>query len=381
MSRRLTSLLWFPVVAACSGESPAACTESALRAQLSDIHLRNPVPGLSAAITTAVHPDSVVAVALGRVGPDSTARAITTRDRLLAGSVGKMFWAALALRRHATGQLALDAPLTLAPAETGIPSFAWITPRMLLLHTSGLGEYDGPFMQALVDDPRRPRERQDWLDVIRRNPPTIADTGRFRYSDLNYVVLAMVLDGDTAGRAYREVAAQLTGPLGLHATIPSTTPRVDGLIGGFEGAAGLFGRDAMLAGDTLIYNPQFEWGGGGFASTPGDLARWMVAYRTGAAFPDSLWAMVAARPAGTPDTVMSWRGIGVHRDSTGVGVTWGHSGYMPGYVSWVRWYDRYRLAAALQTNATDTLRLREDGFAWLDSLAAGVHRHCSTPRA
>jgi hypothetical protein len=91
--------------------------------------------------------------------------------------------------------------------------------------------------------------------------------------------------------------------------------------------------------------------------------------------------MVAARPAGTPDTVMSWRGIGVHRDSTGVGVTWGHSGYMPGYVSWVRWYDRYRLAAALQTNATDTLRLREDGFAWLDSLAAGVHRHCSTPRA
>lgn len=41
---------------------------------------------------------------------------------------------------------------------------------------------------------------------------------------------------------------------------------------GYEGEAGLFGADPVQASGAHIYNPQFEWGGGGVASTPRDRA-------------------------------------------------------------------------------------------------------------
>lgn len=142
----------------------------------------------------------------------------------------------------------------------------------------------------------------------------------------------------------------------------------------------MFGRDAMMQGDSLVYNPQFEWGGGGFASTPSDLARWMADMRLGRAFPLEDWPRVVARPPGVADTTRHWRGMGLHVDIGSLGATYGHSGYMPGYVSWMRWYERAGVAVAIQVNASDTLRLRDDGFDWADSVVVGLARACRSAR-
>ncbi len=363
-----------------TADARSACApitaESVLTRTLQRMHARNAVPGLSAALVFGDAPERVVTSSVGRVALGPTARALTSEDRMLAGSVGKTFWAALALRRASSGALDLDAPVARLIPSGSLPAFAWITPRMLLRHTSGIGEYDRVFMTALVRAPQRVRTSDDWLGVLRRQPPLARDTGRFRYSDLNYVVLAMALDSGVPGGAYRDIDAELLRPLHLAGTVPALTSRIPGLVAGHDGATGLFGRDVMLEGDTLVYNPQFEWGGGGFASTPRDLARWMMALRLGGAFPDSLWPMVVARPPGVSDTAQHWRGMGVHVDLGPLGAMYGHSGYMPGYVSWMRWYERDRVAVSLQANAVDSVRLPDDGFAWTDSVVVALRAAC-----
>lgn len=355
--------------------SPDALTR-AVTSLLTDVHTRNPVPAISASVFVPAAMTDPVATTVGSTALTG-GRALRADDRFLAGSVGKMFFAALALQRSADGDFALDRPLRDLLPGINITAFAWITPRMLLSHRSGIGEYDGAFMQALISDPLRPRRANDWLDVIRRAPPVAADTARYRYSDLNYVLLAMALDRAIPSGVYDAIAERYLAPLGLRGTVPSNTPTIDELVSGYDGANSMFGQDAMMRDGALVYNPQFEFGGGGFASTPRDLARWMAHFRQGQAFPDSLWPMVRAKPVGTADSVRSWRGLGVHVDSSAIGWTYGHSGYMPGYVSWVRWYDALGVSVAIQTNASDTIRLKDDGFVWADSLALRTARACA----
>lgn len=375
---RLKDGIWItpPPSAPLGASCPLPAADSLLRTTLAAMHARNPVPGVSGALVVGDRPDTAIAAAVGHVSPAPGSAELGPGDRMLAGSVGKTFWAALALRRLARRPADFDTPIAGALPNAGIPAFAWITPRMLLRHTSGIGEYDEPFMRGLVQAPGRAREVADWLDVLRRTPPVRSDTGRFRYSDLNYVVLALWLDGGEAGEGYRAIDAELLRPLGLTGTVPSIGRRIPGLVPGFDGAGSMFGGDAMMAGDSLVYNPQFEWGGGGFASTPSDLARWMAALRLGRAFPLAEWPAVIAPPPGVADTTRQWRGMGVHVDVGALGPTYGHSGYMPGYVSWMRWYERAGLGVALMVNATDSVRLRDDGFDWADSVVVRLQRGC-----
>lgn len=344
-------------------------------AMVQRMHVRNPAPGISVAM---VAPDRFGGVVTAVAGTRSFTppTALVATDRFLAGSVGKMFFAGLALRYVSRGRLPLDAPIASYVTAPDIAAFGWITPRMLLTHTSGIGEYDGPFMESLIREPLRERVANDWLDVIRRQPPVRGDTGTFRYSDLNYVVLAMVLDAVDSTSAYDAIERDIISPLQLHATAPSVKSAISQLVDGYDGDRSMFGQDAMNRDGTLIYNPQFEWGGGGFVTTPTDLAQFMAAFRRGRVFPDSLWSMATAKPNGVADTARHWRGMGVHVDSTALGYAYGHSGYMPGYVSWVRWYESLGVGVAMQVNASDQARLVDDGFDWLDSLATVTAAQC-----
>jgi CubicO group peptidase (beta-lactamase class C family) len=94
-----------------------------------------------------------VALPDGRVlglasGMSDTARRtpLEPDDLLLAGSVGKTFFAALALSLVQEGGLSLDAPISTwlgsEPWFARLPNGAAITVRMLMNHTSGLVRYE-----------------------------------------------------------------------------------------------------------------------------------------------------------------------------------------------------------------------------------------------
>jgi len=58
------------------------------------------------------------------------------------------------------------------------------------------------------------------------------------------------------------------------------------------------------------------------------------------------------------------------------GCAFGHSGYIPGYLSWVRHYADSGIPMAPQTNASDEQRLPDDPFVLVDEIAADLARTC-----
>ena len=365
-------------IVACAPAAPvadclAAQARDSLVAVLTRAHARNPVPGISGAIFAPSRWQEPVAAAVGLADREAQ-RPMTTSDRMLAGSVGKTMWAALALRLAAQGALDLDAPIA---RSLNVPRASTLTPRMLLLHTTGYPEYDAPFMEALIRDPLRERVPEDWFGVLQR--AKLSDTGKVRYSDLNYVVLAALLDQVIAGDAYQRIADTLFRASGLTSTTGARSSQITGLAIGYDSPQGIFGQARLVQDGRLAYNPQFEWGGGGFVSTPSDLARWFAAWRLGVLFPDTLWPAVTARPAGLPDSVTTWKGLGVDVAASGDHRDIYHTGYIPGYLSFVRWFERERVAIAVQVNSSDASQLPQDPMEWLDELAAAFRASCAAP--
>ena len=109
----------------------------------------------------------------------------------------------------------------------------------------------------------------------------------------------------------------------------------------------MIGDDGRFAMD-----PQFEWTGGGIASTTRDLARWGKLLYEGRAFPDSLLpTMLDAVPAKLGPGTRYGLGV-IVRDSTPLGRVWGHSGYMPGYLTEMMYFPDLKAAVALQFNTS-----------------------------
>ncbi|HEY0301265.1 MAG TPA: serine hydrolase domain-containing protein, partial [Rhizomicrobium sp.] len=99
-------------------------------------------PGLTVAIIGA--DGTELAAAVGFADREA-AVAMAPRDRMLAGSVGKTFAAAAALRLVEEGRIALDEPIGRfadgLPWIDTLPQAEGITLRRLLAHRTGLADY------------------------------------------------------------------------------------------------------------------------------------------------------------------------------------------------------------------------------------------------
>ncbi len=309
-----------------------------VQAYLRDWHAQSSVPGVSVGI---VLKDGSVQTFTAGVADRVTQAPMTADGLLLAGSTGKTFFAALALQLLDRGQLELDAPISRylgdRPWFTRLPNAASISVRHLMTHTSGLVRYEmNPAftadLRAQPDKVWSPEEEVAYL--LDTAPPFAAGQG-WDYSDTNYIVLGMIIEQVTGARAYDEIRKRFLEPLNLTRVLPQTGRRIQGLVAGYAGTRDPLGLpDEMLRDGQLAVNPQFEWAGGGFATSPGDLARWghaLYASPDGPITPAMRGRMVeAAVPARLGPE--SFYGLGVIvRPVTPVGRTWGHSGFFPGY--------------------------------------------------
>ncbi len=328
----------------------------ALRAKLDSLRGVLHFPGATLAV--AMPDGRVVAVASGLA---DTARGVPLRvtDRLLSGSVGKTYVAAVAMQLVHEGKLDLDAPISrwlgAAPWFSRLPNASTITVRQLMNHTSGLVryEFDPRATAVLREQPMKawtPEERLSYL--LDTAAPFAAGQG-WDYSDTNYIVLAMILERITGRPYYDELRRRILEPLRLTNTIPSDRPDLPGLANGYAGPKNdLGGYDASLdASGRLRVNPQFEWTGGGIASTTADLARWGKLLYEGKAFdPSLLPRMLDGVPSKLGRDVKY--GLGVMTRPTALGPAWGHSGFFPGYATELLYFPDLKVAAAIQVNVT-----------------------------
>jgi len=300
---------------------------------------------------------STVKVAVGFADRDQ--RTPMTEGALLhAGSVGKTFFAALALDLVGEGRLALDDKvyryLGPEPWYAAIPNAEDITVRMLLNHTTGIPEYGGDFMTSLIHDPGLKRSPLDAIKSVAGATPLFAAGTAFGYTDVDFQILQLVMEHVTGKPAYTEIQQRLLGPLRLTRIVPADRRVIPGLVPGYAGKDNFMGFDAVMKNGALIMDPSFEGGGGGFVTNPGDLARWMALFCNGRAFPPSLLSEVMKGvPAGNLDLGQDAQsGLGVEIYQTPLGVAYGHGGFFPGYVSRVLYYPEHGLALAMQFNSS-----------------------------
>ena len=108
----------------------------------------------------------------------------------------------------------------------------------------------------------------------------------------------------------------------------------------------------MIVNGKFAINPQFEWTGGGYASTAQDLARWAKMFYEGKAFPPDLLPQVIDGVAAPMLGRETKYGLAAIIRQTEVGTAYGHSGFFPGYMTDMMYFPEYKIAVAVQVNTS-----------------------------
>jgi D-alanyl-D-alanine carboxypeptidase len=262
------------------------------------------------------------------------------------------------------GMLDLDAKVSSylghEPWFGRLPNNEDITVRHIMTHTSGIVRYelDPRFIDDLEASPDKTWSGEERLAYLFDADPPFAAGEGWDYSDTNYIILGMIIERITGNEYYDEMRRRLLEPLQLENTVPTDTKRVPGLVQGYAGVENVFRvPDAVIVGGEFAINPQFEWTGGGIASTTEDLARWAKALYEGRAFDASMLPiMLDGVPARLGPNIQY--GLGVIIRPTPLGVSWGHSGMFPGYLTEMAYFPDHEIAVAVQVNSSDFQNLR-----------------------
>ena len=351
------------VVVATGLGSGAQQTAASLERRLQEIvkswRDANNVPGVSVGI---VRRDGSVLTVTAGVADRNTERAVAPDDLFMTGSTGKTFFAAVALQLIEEGKLSLDAPISRYLGDRSwferLPNAKDITVRMLMTHTSGLVRYEMNvrFTADLRANPDRTfTPEQEIAYLFDHTPPFAAGKG-WDYSDTNYIVLGMIMEGITGTKLYDEVQRRFLTPLGLKRVVPTTSRRIPGLVPGYAGAKDPLGLpDEVMTDGVFVINPQFEWTGGGYATSAGDLARWGHALYTAKAVSPKMRDLMIAEAVPARLGPETRYGLAVIvRPATPAGRAWGHSGFFPGYQTELVHFPDMGITVAAQTNSSAT---------------------------
>ena len=223
-----------------------------------------------------------------------------------------------------------------------------------MTHTSGLVRYElnPKFTADLTANPDKVWSPEDRIAYLFDAQPPFAPGEGWEYSDTNYIVLGMVIERAGGAPYYDQLRKRILQKHGLNDTIPVESRTVPGLVQGYAGPNNPFGgSDEMIKDGKFAVNPQFEWTGGGLAVTATDLARWAQLLYGGKVIDASLMDdLIDGVPAKLgPETKY---GLGVIIRPTQFGVTYGHSGFMPGYQTDVMYFPELKASIAVQVNSS-----------------------------
>ncbi|MCA8974532.1 MAG: beta-lactamase family protein, partial [Planctomycetes bacterium] len=184
-----------PVGCRVSNELRNAAIEASCREHLESTRASRDLSGISAAV---VLPDGeVVAVA---VGHDAAGAVLTPASKLMSGSIGKTYCAAVALQLVGEGRLALDGRVADVLGDRDwyarIPNAATITLRNLLDHSAGIREHvwHPEFQRAVVAAGDRAMSPVECLAFVLDERPLFAAGEGFAYADTNYLLAGLCVE-------------------------------------------------------------------------------------------------------------------------------------------------------------------------------------------
>lgn len=346
----------------CGQQTPAIDPKvrDALRSKLSkrlkEVFDKANFPGGSVAL---ILPDgNEMTLVVGKASKEDDV-AMDPSNRLMSGSIGKTYFAAMAVDLIQQKKLSLADPVSkyLGTEDwfAKIPNGKSITIAHLMRHQSGLPRYiqSRQLWQQMMDDPDMVWKPGKQLSYIYDAKPLHAAGESWAYSDTNYILLGLVLEKLSARKVYDYVDEKFLKPNELNNTVPNNRREIAGLIQGYTQIFQALGiPEKVLSEGKFVFNPAMEWCGGGYASTPLDLACWGRILYSGALLDDGYIEMFTQGAVKAPmlgkDTHY---GLGGMIRKTKIGTMWGHDGTFPGYTSTMGHFPKHGVTAAFMFNS------------------------------
>ncbi|MER7990484.1 serine hydrolase domain-containing protein [Streptomyces noursei] len=296
-------------------------------------------------------------------------RKIGRLDRFRAGSLTKTLVATVVLQLVGEGRLRLDdraadrlppgVPLT---GAGGASDLRRVTVHQLLDHTSGLFNYtEDPHLAEQLYGAGFPAHRYDrytpaeLLRIALDHPPTAPPGARYAYSNTNYLVLGLLIQGVTGHPYADELRRRILTPFGLTGTsFPGNSAALPAPHG--RGYSRIDGRQV----DSTTLNPSRAGAAGEMVTTLVDLNRFFAALLGGKLLaPRQMAELRSERATG------GQYGLGVYATHLPCGVTvWGHNGDINGSYAQTAGTTDGRHLVSYRVN-TDAPTGRTDGTAVL----------------
>jgi len=247
-----------------------------------------------------------------------------------------------------------------------VPNAPDITVEMLLNHTAGIPEYvyQKELWQAVSENRDKEWSVEERLAFISDEPPTNPPGKGWAYADSHYLILGSIIEKAT-GRSYYEMLDEMIlVPCMLEHTLHSDRRTIPGLIPGYTQLTEEFLLPhKVLNNNRYAFNPQMEWTGGGLASTVSDLTLWACQLYGGSVLkPETLKLMLTPSPYKTTLFEDAGYGLGSFIAETDGVRYYGHTGFAPGYITYVQYLPDYDIAFAFQVNddsSHDNFSLKE----------------------
>ncbi len=274
-------------------------------------------------------------------------------DQFRVGSNTKTLTATLLLQQVAEKKISLDDTV-----EKWLPGLVKngqdITVRMLLNHTSGLGDFllTPKFLPSLTGQKQRTWTPQELLATTPEQDPPAEPGEKYSYSNANYEALGLILEKATGSSLAELIKDKITKPLGMkdsflatdagwgtgkqHATgYEPNAKRLRALLSGtvdLPEGVGFAGPERPKDNiDTSTVDPSWAWAAGGMVSTAQDWQRFLTALTSGKLLPEA--QMKQMRTTVDAPEEGGGYGLGLMKVNTPCGTVWGHTGGLPGYSS------------------------------------------------
>jgi D-alanyl-D-alanine carboxypeptidase len=279
---------------------------------------------------------------------------------MMGASTGKMLVAVLAYQEVRLGRLHYsDSVSRFFPRRSAyhqLPGAAQFTVSMLLRHSTGL--VDGAVDIEAIRNPMGDWTNERRFQAARHTELLFPPGTAFSYSDLNYQILAAVIES-IEGSYFGEIAKKrILVPLRMSGTAPATSQSVANLASGYSGPTNkpqyedIKLPDKTAAAGHLFMNPAFEGGGGGFSTDSPDMANFIFSLFRGALVGSEELDYMTSHPVPVSDRANEVAyAAGVFRYQTQSGTAFGHSGIWFGYKTMVLYYPALCVGAAMQVNS------------------------------
>jgi D-alanyl-D-alanine carboxypeptidase len=329
--------------------------EDKLKTELEEIRQELNIPGINLAIIT---PDENIALSVGYSDKEKKVF-MNPQDVMFSGSTGKTFCAAIILQLIDEGKLEVDDYISKYFGQEEwfhkLPNAHDVTIRMLLNHTSGIPRYvfDDSVWKTVEENPDKTWTGVERLSYIFDAKPVHEAGKGWAYSDTNYIILGMLIEKLTENDYYSELSNRILKPYELTKTYPGNSREIPGLVTGYTGYTEVFHtpEKVLLDDGKFAFNPQMEFTGGGIACTASDLAKWGRIYYSGNPFSEKSFKMLktdSGFKTSLPDD--AGYGFACFIWSGNNHVSYGHTGFFPGYVTIVEYIPELDMSIAMQWN-------------------------------